>query len=292
MTPRKERTMIRSLSSLFSLGAVVALVAACSPEAPFPTASTRRAAQTLQVGAVQYTAGQASQVSASCSGTDEPDVCAVQELVAQAADQGAVLVVAPELGLGQTYYDPDPDLGEVPADDPQWEDGSFIKMFSQQAQELGIYIVIHLATVRGTTKRSTQVALGPDGAVVGRHYKFELFASEQDTYTPGDDVMVFSTPLGKVGLLICADIYGDLALHQRLVEELGAQVVAFSSYWTAAGAANWQASFAKNWGVYVVGSNTASGKGVGGGVFGPDGAALIRVEEPAPSVITAELPTP
>ncbi len=59
-----------------------------------------------------------------------------------------------------------------------------------------------------------------------------------------------------------AQLEVDLHRHapdaHELADTLGARVVAFSSLWTVAGAPNWQASFAKNWGVYLVGSNITS----------------------------------
>jgi predicted amidohydrolase len=281
------KTVIRALIVALS----IFFVGACGSDSALEVSKSRYLLSTLKVAAIQYSSGQYAKVS-GCSSASGGDTCAIKEMITQATDQDAVLVVAPELGLETTINEKDPGLGDNPGSDGQWSNKSLIKIFSQQAKEKGIYLVIHLPTSSGKDHFSTQVAFDPEGAVVGVHHKFELFSGEKDTYTPGTDVMVFDSPLGKVGLMICADIYGDMALHSKLAEELGSRVLAFSSYWTAKGAANWQASFAKNWGLYVVASNTSAGTGVGGGIFDPQGKALIRVEEKKPSLAVAEIPAP
>jgi len=238
----------------------------------------------LKVAALQYDSYQFDEIG-SCGDTQ----CAVKALIAQAASAGAVLVVAPELGLDGS--EPDPAIGSLPATSSLPADAN-IKVFSQQALELQLQIVIHLKTYDEQHHYTTQVAFGPDGRIVGKHHKFELYGGEAAQYKPGTDVMVFDSPLGKIGLLICADIYGDLRLHAKLVEQLGARVIAFSSFWTVGGGHHWQANFAKNWGVYVVGSNTTYGSGRGGGIFDPQGSALAVHTEAAPALTIAEIPAP
>jgi predicted amidohydrolase len=268
-------------------------LAACAE--PPRIGSRSSAATSYKVAGIQYAPGQASSVLASCSSAAKPDGCAVQELINQAKQGGAVLAVVPEHGLDQSTQEPTPNVGDNPGTDASWPSSApYIKMFSQQAKQLGMTIVIHLLTKSSTSKPySAQVALGPDGSVLATHYKFELFSSEKDAYTGGTDVHVFeSVELGTVGLLICADIYGDLNLHKKLKDDLKARVIAFSSEWTAAGAANFQQSYARNWGVWFVGSNWSSGTGKGAGIFDPDGKELARVETSSPSVLMAEIPAP
>ena len=287
---RLHRTLMVSLAMLWLLW-----LAACAPPEVIPTTSRQQPlGGKLTVAAVQYDTDSYASVDASCSAAAMPDACAVQKLVAQAQAKGAMLVVTPEYGLGQKYYEPVPKLGEIPATSSSWSDGTLIKSFSAQAAKLSIYLLIDLQTKDSSSgaKHNTLVAFGPGGKVVGVHHKFELFASEATSLTPGKQVMVFDSPLGKVGLLICADMYGDLRLQDRLTRTLKARVVAVSSLWSAPGGQLWQANFAKNWGVYVVGSNTTGGPGKGGGIYGPDGKALAQHTGSAAAVVTAQIPTP
>lgn len=273
------RRLRASRSSLVLLTALATLAAACGSESSGGVAVTRQALSEVTVAAIQYGTGKSSatSVDASCATDAEPDVCAIKKLVAQAQASGAQLIVTPEYGLGQSYLEPDPTVGENPAVDTAADPKAFITIFSQQARHLQIYLVIDLQTYSeqdSKLKYNTQVAFGPDGAVVGKHHKFELFDSERKSLTPGDDVGVFDTPFGKVGLLICADMYGDLRMHDELTGRLGARIVAVSSLWTAGAGHQWPRNYARNWGVYVASSNTTSGAGQGGGVFAPDGAVL------------------
>ena len=232
----------------------------------------------------------------SCATEKNKDLCAIQELISQAHAAGALLVVTSEYGLGQSYYEPVPVLGVNPATDSNWGDDLFIKILSKQAAALKIYLVINLQTVISVTGgkkyHNSQVAFGPDGTVVGVHHKFELFASEAKDLTPGQDVSVFDTPLGKVGMLTCADLYGDLRLHDKLTRTLGAKVIAVSSLWTANGSVNWPRNYAKNWGVHVLFSNTTNGTGRGGGIFDPKGEALDLRQDMTPGITYASITVP
>jgi predicted amidohydrolase len=284
------QTMTRSQQLLALALLALACSSGCAPGAEPDPRSSSHAATTFTVAAVQYDSGQASLVKPACTSDAAPDVCAVVELMSQAKAKGAMLVVAPETILGQKYYETDPTLGENPGQSAQWPATSFIKTFSLRAKQQQLYIVIHLATQTASDAYSTQVAFGPDGSVVGKHHKFELYSSEAKTYTPGTDVMVFDSPLGKVGLLICADIYGDLALHSKLADTLKARVLAFSTAWTVPGSANWQAAFARNWGLYVVGANWSATAVAGGGIFDPTGKALDQQTLGTPGLAVAQIP--
>ncbi len=281
------------MTRLWITGVALLLAAGCAPQTDLSDTAAPLTDK-VKVAAVQYDSGDHAAVDGTCAASALPDACAVGKLAAQAKAKGAMLVVTPEYGLGQKYYEPVPKLGENPGTATTWSDGTLIKTFSKQAAALGVYIVIDLQTSRGTgkAKHNTLVAFSPKGAVVGVHHKFELFASEAKSLTPGKEVSVFDTPAGKVGLLICADIYGDLRLHHKLTKTLKARVVAVSSLWTAAGGQRWQQSFAKNWGVYVVGSNTTGGAGKGGGIYDPSGKALAEHTGGSPAVVVAQIPAP
>lgn len=257
------------------------LLAACA--GPSPSASSSHAAKTIKVAGVQYAAGSHAKVSPACAGASSPDNCAVRALVDRAAAQGAALVVTPEYGLDQDLLEPDPQVGQDPCAAGS-AGGALVRAFSEQARQRSLFVVINLQTYSGSGAGkqiyNSQVALGPDGTVRAVHHKFELFAGESAKLTPGQGGTVFKAPFGTVGLLICADLYGDLRLHHELTHTRGARLVVVSSYWTAPGAASWQQHFARNWGVHVVGANTTAGPGKGGGVFDPEGRTLARRSTP------------
>lgn len=248
-------------------------------------ARSRQNTERVKVAAVQLAGRDASKVDARCAKNDAN--CAIEALIRRAHRQGAALVVTPEYSLDQRITEPTPKIGMVPKGRKK---SPLITRFSALARELGVYLAIHLETTRNRHRHNTQVAFGPGGRVVGVHHKFELYGSEKDRHTPGTDVMAFDTPFGRVGMLVCADVYGDPRLHDELTGELGARIIALSTKWTVARATNWQAAFARDWGVYVVAANASAGEGRGGGVFDPRGRPLVVDERNQASVTIASIP--
>ena len=252
-----------------------------------------------KVAAIQYGEGQAAYVASGCVQNPAPNLCAIKTLVVQARSGGASLVVIPEYALfgDQQFIEPVPSIGSNPGTNANWPDDLFIKIFSKQAKTLQVYLVTNVLTFSGKDPNyqyhNTQVAFDPTGAVVGVHHKFNLFGSEPQTLTAGNDVMVFDTPLGKVGLLICADIYGSTTLLNKLKNTLGARVVALSSFWTVSNPQNWYQDLAANYDLYVIAANTTISPGHGGGVYAPpSGSVLAQEIKTTPRVIFADIPLP
>lgn len=243
---------------------------------------------------MQYGQGQASLVDASCSQAEIPDVCALESMSRDARRQGAAIIVLPEYAIDQQYYEPTPTLGDNPATNSAWPADLIIKQMSEQARALGSFILFDLLTYTGqepnVAHHNTQIALSPAGEVVGVHHKFNLFGNESSALVAGNDVAVFNTPLGPMGQLICADIYGDSTLLDRLASM--AKVVAVSSYWTVDGAVSWYRTYAQRFKVYTIVSNHTHSKGYGGGIYRPDGTPIVEVTQTTPTILYAELLLP
>jgi len=266
---------------------------------------------TIKVAGVQYGHGSADKVG-SCA----DDNCAVTQLVTEAAAQGAKIIVTSEYALDQTKAEPSPEVGDLPATDDTWDDGSLQRTYSRLADELNVVLIIDLITQTGTGEEAklynTQVAFDHRGQVVARHYKFHLFGGEKAQYTPGDSFEhnFFDTPAGKMGLLICADIQCVVngvgadcsAVEWQKLKEFTANkpdAVFFSAYWTVgepSGAhevwwpTNVQRKYAEQAKAWVIAANTTVGAGRGGGIFEPDGTVVEQTTSDVPSVIYGELP--
>ena len=251
--------------------------------------------KSYKVAAVQYGSGYAASVSPVCAKSATPNACALKALVAQAKKAGAYFVVLPEYALGkdQKYYEPVPKIGENPGTNPQWPAKLFIKQFSQAAKQHNVYLIFNVATYSvSKVYHNTVIAFNPGGGVVGVHHKFNLFGNETKSLTPGKNVSVFNTPLGKMGMLICADIYGSAGLRGKLKNQLQARVVTISSYWTVANSVNWYKKYTSDWGVYAIVSNTTHSPGMGGGVYNPSGQPMAQKIQAQPSIVYAVIPTP
>lgn len=150
------------------------------------------------------------------------------DLINEAADGGATLVVLPELantGYGFASRE------EAYAHAEQVPSGATTQAWSALARERGLYLVGGLAEcdTDGVRLFDTAVLIGPDG-VIGKYRKTHLWHREKLIFTPGDlGFPVFETRIGRIGLLICWDIWFPEAA--RLLAVQGADVICSSNNW-------------------------------------------------------------
>ena len=218
----------------------------------------------ITVAAVLYTGWDNPDLRLGCAGEA---LCEVEMLVRKAHAKGAELIVVSEYAFDEHDPEPDPDVGTVPND----EHAPILTRFSRVAWELDTYLFVPLETRRGKDVFGTMVAFDPKGTIVGVHHKFELYDVETEDLSAGSGVSAFDTPYGRIGMLLCSDIYGDPRLHAELTQRLNAKIVVLSSLWSSYGADRWQSAFARDWGVHLVAANGAGGKGVGAGIYDPVG---------------------
>ncbi len=192
-----------------------------------------------------------------------------------AAKNGAELVVTPEFGVtGYPYAD-----FSTPADVAPYVEtipGPSTAYFGDLAQRLKIYVVFDLAEDGGDgAYYNAQVLMAPDGSIAGHYRKENLFGTERRYLSPGKDISVVNTPFGRVGMMICADVYGSVVDRYDL-ERLDAVIV--SAAWTIPNAAMGNfADLAKNLGVAVIASNLADYPD--SGVVSPDGTAQSHIRQ-------------
>lgn len=270
------------------------------------------------VAAIQYASGQAAQVKASCTSETYPDVCALKALVEKARKapgKNATYIVLPEYAMDLGHFEPIPSVGDNPA--TSWSNPELaIRTFSIQAKQLAAYIILNLKTYKDaqttcTTDAdcpgssvcsssnnciyvyNTSIAFDPTGQVKGVHKKFNLFGNEASYMTAGTSVTnsIFSTPLGKMGMLICADIYGSTTLNNQIGK---ARVVAVSSYWTTTDPINnYYKPYLGVYSYYAIIANTTDPPGQGGGVFAPPKMATIQTKvSTSPDIAYGLIPPP
>ncbi len=76
----------------------------------------------------------------------------------------------------------------------------------------------------GEKMYNTAVLVGADGSLIGRHRKVHLFKADVESgFTAGDALEVFDTHLGKLGILICYDVFHIESV--RVLDLKGAQLV-------------------------------------------------------------------
>lgn len=246
-----------------------------------------------RVAAINYTGNTAPDGDTDCEDQGladvEEEVCEVEALIREAAGEGALVIVVNEGAIEAEMPELLPKRGGTP--DP---DGApILRTFAELADELNAYIILpmHLQATLDEPDRifSSQVALGPVGRVVAVHHKVELYSEERDEFVAGKEFSTFSTPIGRVAMMLCSDLYADPELHERMVRSARADIVAISSLWTAPGARRWQAAVAHDWGVSVVAANGSRADGRGSGIYSPEGIALASSDSGFDEVVLADL---
>lgn len=204
----------------------------------------------------------------------ERNIARLVGLVTKAAQDGARLIVTPEMGTtGYCWFDRDevaPFVEPIP--------GPTTEQFGEVAREHGCYIVVGMPEVDPATNLyfNSAVLIGPEG-VVGTHRKTHPYIAEPKWSAPGDlGHQVFDTPIGRIALLVCMDIH--FVETARLVGLGGADVICHISNWLAerTPAPYWITRAVEN-SCYLIESNrwglerTVQFSG-GSCVIGPDGA--------------------
>ena len=131
----------------------------------------------------------------------------IEQTTMKARKQGAELIVFPELSLtGYVLRDEIYGLAEpIP--------GPATEAVAKIAQKANVYIVLGMPELCGKTEatiHNTAVLIGPEG-LIGKYQKMYLpthsVFEEKRYFRPGYQAAAFDTRLGKIGLIICYDIF-------------------------------------------------------------------------------------
>jgi N-carbamoylputrescine amidase len=142
--------------------------------------------------------------------------------IRQATAEGADLVILPELAnSGCDLKSPEQVLDlaeEVPG-------GPSVRAWKEEAEGSGVCVVGGLLEREGDVLYNSAALLGP--SVVGHYRKAHLWDKEKLLYEPGRELPVFDTPLGRIGLLVCYDVWFPEAA--RTLASKGAQILCVPS---------------------------------------------------------------
>ena len=128
------------------------------------------------------------------------DVCLAR--LKEAAAAGAELLVLPECAIPgymfESLEEAMPFAEEIP--------GRSTEALVGACRTLGMHVVCGLLERDGDLLRNAAVLVGPDG-LVGSYRKTHLpFLGVDRFVTPGDELAVYDTPLGRIGVEICYDL--------------------------------------------------------------------------------------
>jgi len=139
-------------------------------------------------------------------------------LIAKAAAQHADLVV-----LGEAVTSVENGYNAVTAAEPV--PGPSTRYFGALARKHNLYIVAGLSEREGHSIYNTAALLGPDGRMVGKYRKVCPARDEcRRGVRPGTEYPVFQTRFGKLGIMICFDLF--MPEVARNIANNGAEVIA------------------------------------------------------------------
>lgn len=167
-----------------------------------------------------------------------------EDLIRQAKDRGAQLVVTPE---NTSFIETERALTlekALPADG-----GDARRHFATLAQELGLWIHVGSLTCKADAEQCFNRAflIAPDGSTVATYDKIHMFDvtvgdgqtyRESATFRAGSKAVVADLPWGRYGLSICYDI--RFAYLYRILAKAGANFISAPAAFTqVTGEAHW-----------------------------------------------------
>jgi nitrilase len=142
----------------------------------------------------------------------ERNLAEAEQLIAEAAAQGAQLVLLPEYFCFMGFKDTD----KIAVREPHG-DGPIQHFLSDAARRHGVWVIggtLPLVAPEPERVLNTTLVFDPQGTCVARYDKIHLFSFEKGeesfdearTIRPGDAVRTFDAPFGRVGLSVCYDL--------------------------------------------------------------------------------------
>ncbi len=158
-------------------------------------------------------------------GDPEKNLRHAGELITQAARAGAAVLLLPEtFDLGWTHPAARTRAEPLP-------DGTTGVMLREAARRHGVYICAGLVERDGEAVYNAAVLIDPQGKILLRHRKLNELDIGHGCYGQGDRLGVAATPLGRFGIMICADAFArDNAIIQSL-GYMGADIVFSPAAW-------------------------------------------------------------
>lgn len=159
----------------------------------------------------------------------EKMVLAIDDL----ARAGVQLAVFPELSTTGYMFDSYTEARAVAEEVPS---GPTVQRLLQACADNDMHIVFGIAEKAGERLYNSSAILGPLG-YIGTYRKLHLWDNENTIFTPGDlGLPVFVTALGKIGILICYDIWFPEAV--RALTLSGADLLCVPTNWVPLVAGN------------------------------------------------------
>ncbi len=188
----------------------------------------------------------------------------IKRQIEGAANQGAEWIITSEMGV--VGY---PHIPGTPSEEENFRTreeilpyaetipGPTTEYFSALAKKLNIHLQVGFPEIDPVTQKlyNAAVLIKPDGNIAISHRKNSLFHVEGNYFSKGGTTpAIYDSPIGKVGILICADVYDYTLL--RYYQTNGVKVLNLSTSWAQmnTGMGYFQRA-AQNVGAYLLAAN-------------------------------------
>ena len=139
-------------------------------------------------------------------GNKEQNLKRIKNYVIDAAEQGADIILFPELAL--TGYDNGPGV-KMHKENAETIPGPATNALAEVTRKLGVYVVVGMPEKSSEDPEmfyNSAAVIGPEG-VIGSYAKLMPFGNEMRWCSKGHNPFAFDTPWGLVGVGICFDSY-------------------------------------------------------------------------------------
>lgn len=159
------------------------------------------------------------------TGETEANTAAALEAVHAAIDDGAQVLVLPELGNSGYMFDSREEAYSL----AEPIDGPTVSQWEEIANSRGVWICGGFTEIDRGKLYNSAALVGPDGPI-GRYRKLHLWDEEKLFFEPGDlGLPVFELPFGRVGMMICYD--GWFPEVARTLKLKGADLILDPTCW-------------------------------------------------------------
>jgi predicted amidohydrolase len=204
---------------------------ACTTKASRTHAGQRRLKAVAGLGVAAYAGRSMSPFKLALvqmrvdGGRPEENRQRASQRIAEAAANGATIVLLPEaMDLGWTHSSARSHAGSIP-------EGLTCRMLHEEAKHHRLYVCSGLIEADGDRIYNSAILVDPTGQILLHHRKLNELDIAHDLYAPGDRLGVARTPLGSIGLMICADAFAPGQVVSRTLGVMKAQLILSPCAW-------------------------------------------------------------
>ncbi len=158
-------------------------------------------------------------------GAPDRNLRSAEDRIAQAARDGAHCVLLPEaLDCGWTHPSARAWAGSIPG-------GRCCERLREAAATRGIHVCAGLVERDGERLYNAAVLVAPDGRILVHHRKIHELDFARALYDCGDRLSVADSPVGRIGVMICADAFVEGQVISRTLGRMGARLVLSPCAW-------------------------------------------------------------